>query len=41
MKLINLENVLDALEKMEYKIHISEKTRNKAKLALDRMLYVS
>jgi len=40
MKLINLENVLEALEKMKHKIHIPENTRVNAKHALDRMLDV-
>jgi quinolinate synthase len=38
MKTIDLESVLDCLEKEEYEVRVGEKVREQAKKALDRML---
>lgn len=40
MKFITLDKVVRALKNMEYKVHITENIRNKAKVALDKMLDV-
>jgi len=41
MNIITLEKVKYSLEKMEYKVHIPEKIREKAEIALDKMLMIS
>jgi len=40
MNTITLEKVKFALEKMEYKVHVQEEIREKAEIALDKMLSV-
>ncbi len=40
MKLVTLEKIKDALEKMQYKVTVPEKARKEAFKALDRMLQV-
>jgi len=40
MNTITLEKIKSALEKMEYKVNVSEKIREKAEIALDKMLAV-
>ncbi len=40
MNIITLEKVRDALKRMEYKIRVPNKIRNRAKLALDLMLSI-
>jgi len=41
MNKITLEKVKLTLERMEYKVHVPEETREKAEIALDKMLMVS
>ncbi|MBN2213579.1 MAG: quinolinate synthase NadA [Bacteroidales bacterium] len=41
MNTITLEKVKFTLEKMKYKVHVPEETREKAEIALDKMLTVS
>ena len=41
MKLVRLENIVAALENMEYQISVEEKVRNKAQTALNKMLKLS
>jgi len=41
MNTITLEKVKLSLERMEHKVHVPEKTREKAVIALDKMLTVS
>ena len=41
MKLITLDKVADALEKMQYRITVDERVRTRAKKALDRMLEIT
>jgi len=41
MNTITLEKVKLAMERMEYKVHVPEKTREKAEIALDKMLTIS
>ncbi len=41
MNTITLKKVKSALERMEYKVHVPEETREKAEIALDKMLTVS
>jgi len=40
MNTITLEKVKYSLGKMEYKVHVPEKTREKAEIALDKMLMI-
>jgi len=40
MNIITLEKVKMALEKMQYNIKVQEQIRNKAKIALDKMLMI-
>ncbi|MBA7621849.1 Quinolinate synthase A [subsurface metagenome] len=40
MNTITLKKVKSALERMEYKVHVPEETREKAEIALDKMMMV-